>query len=61
MKKGIFGKDTLGVEAPAQCAEWFSVTRGRGQLTTSGVYLKLGASDRLANVFKELKKAIQGS
>jgi hypothetical protein len=61
IKRGIFGKDTLRAEAPGLYGEWVSVTRGRGQLTTSGVYQKLGASDRIAKVFRDHKKVIQGS
>lgn len=61
MKKEIFGKYPLSAETARQCAEWLSVTRGRGHLTTSETYQRVKASDRIAKDFRDHKKVIQGS
>lgn len=60
-KGEILGKDPLRIEAPWQCAEGLSVIRDRGQLTTSEIYQKVNASDRISQVFRVHKKVIQGS
>lgn len=60
-KGEILGKYPLRIETPWQCAEGLAVTRDRGQLTTSEIYQKLNASDRISQIFRVHKKVIQGS
>lgn len=60
-KGEILGKDPLRIETPWQGAEWLAVTSDRGQLTTSEIYQKVNASNRISQTFRVHKKVIQGS